>query len=154
MSRRKKAHAPEEDEPLLDISSLIDVCFLLLIYFMVTATIQPRESDLGLTLPAAASNSDSKDEIEPMFIEVKEDGSIMVNQEEQMDQGASGRRRSLPILEDRLTIYKDSLEAANNAPMVQVAVDSEAPHEAVIDVLNCLVGLEITRVTFTDFANF
>ncbi len=78
----------------------------------------------------------------------------MVNQQEQMDQGASGRRRSLPILEDRLTIYKDSLEAANNAPMVQVAVDSEAPHESVIDVLNCLVGLEITRVTFTDFANF
>ena len=27
------------DEPTLDISSLIDVCFLLLIYFLVTTTI-------------------------------------------------------------------------------------------------------------------
>lgn len=154
MSRRKRALAEEEDEPLLDISSLIDVCFLLLIYFMVTATIQPRESDLGLTLPSVASSSDDKQDIEPMFIEVKEDGSIVVNQEEQMDQGASGRRRNLPMLEERLTLYQDSLQAAGAEPMVQVAVNSEAPHESVVDVLNCLVGLEITRVTFTDFSNF
>ncbi|WP_018971077.1 ExbD/TolR family protein [Rubritalea marina] len=154
MSRRKKAQAPEEDEPLLDISSLIDVCFLLLIYFMVTATIQPRESDLGLNLPTTASNSDSQTEIDPMFIEVKEDGSIVVNREEQMDQGAVGRRRNLPMLEDRLLIYKEGASAANTAPLVQVAVDSEAPHESVVDVLNCLVGLEITKVTFTDFANY
>jgi hypothetical protein len=33
MARHKKIQAPEEDEPGLDISSLIDVCFLLLIYF-------------------------------------------------------------------------------------------------------------------------
>lgn len=40
-SRRKKDRA-ELDEPQLDISSLIDVCFLMLIFFLVTTTIGRR----------------------------------------------------------------------------------------------------------------
>ena len=152
MARRKKGLVPEEDEPELDISSLIDVCFLLLIYFMVTATIQPRESDLGMTLPSQ-SPSDTPPEISPMLIEVQDDGSIIVNKEETLDLAASGARRNLPLLEQRLQIYKDGAAAAGEDPLVQVAVRGEAPQQSVIDVLNCLVGLEIQKVTFTDFSN-
>jgi biopolymer transport protein ExbD len=39
MARHKKYQADEEANPALDISSLIDVCFLLLIYFLVATTI-------------------------------------------------------------------------------------------------------------------
>lgn len=152
MSRRKKGLVPEEDEPELDISSLIDVCFLLLIYFMVTATIQPRESDLGMTLPSQAP-SDVPPEITPMLIEIQDDGSIVVNKEEKLDLAATGVRRNLPLLEARLEIYKNGAMAANTDPLVQVAVMGEAPQQSVIDVLNSLVGLEIQKVTFTDFAN-
>ncbi|MBT8038388.1 MAG: biopolymer transporter ExbD [Verrucomicrobiae bacterium] len=34
------------DDPELDISSLIDVCFFLLIFFLVTSTIQQRYIDV------------------------------------------------------------------------------------------------------------
>ncbi len=50
MRRKRNVHV-NDDEPALDISSLIDVCFLLLIYFIVTSTMQPREQDLPMTLP-------------------------------------------------------------------------------------------------------
>lgn len=152
MSRRKKGLVPEDDEPELDISSLIDVCFLLLIYFMVTATIQPRESDLGMTLPSQAP-SDTPPDLKPMLIEILDNGSILVNKEETLDLAASGARRNLPLLEQRLLIYKDGASAANEDPLVQVAVRGEASQQSVIDVLNCLVGLEIQKVTFTDFSN-
>lgn len=151
MSRRKKGLAPEQDEPELDISSLIDVCFLLLIYFMVTATIQPRESDLGLSLPAGKSSSPSK--LEPMKITIQEDGSITVNDTEQLDSEAVGAKRELPMLTDRLTAYKSGAEAANSDPLVNVAVMEDATQQTVVDVLNCLVGLKIEQVTFTDLAN-
>ena len=153
MARRKQGLVPEEDEPELDISSLIDVCFLLLIYFMVTTTIQPRESDLGLQLPSQAP-SDTPPEIQPMLIEIQDDGSITVNKEEKLDLAASGRERKLPKLQARLEIYKGMAEASNASALVQVAVRGEAPHQAVVDVLNCLVGMEISKVTFTDFSNF
>ncbi len=152
MSRRKKGLVPEDDEPELDISSLIDVCFLLLIYFMVTATIQPRESDLGMTLPSSQT-TDTPPDLKPMLIDIKDDGSIVVNKDEPLDLAASGPKRNLPLLEQRLQIYKDGASAANEEPLVQVAVRDEASQQAVIDVLNCLVGLEIQKVTFTDFSN-
>ena len=120
---------------------------------MVTTTIQPRESDLGLQLPSQAP-SDTPPEIQPMLIEIQDDGSITVNKEEKLDLAASGRERKLPRLQARLEIYKGMAEASNADPLVQVAVRGEAPHQAVVDVLNCLVGMEISKVTFTDLSNF
>lgn len=151
MSRRKQGFLPEEDEPELDISSLIDVCFLLLIYFMVTATIQPRESDLGLSLPSSGGASSGP--LEPMLISIQEDGSILVNKEEQLDSGASGAKRELPMLIDRLSVYKSAAEASNAKPLVQVEVTDEAEQQTVVDVINCLAGIGIDQVTFTDLAN-
>ena len=53
MARRVHSQTRGSDEdPELDISSLIDVSFLLLIYFIVTSTLQKRETDLGITLPS------------------------------------------------------------------------------------------------------
>lgn len=152
MSRRKHSTLVEEDEPELDISSLIDVCFLLLIYFMVTATIQPRESDIGLQLPSSSSSTAPAD-IEPMLIDVQDDGSIVLNKEDRLDLGASGPYRELPMLQQRLEIYKSGAEAGGSEALVQVAVRGEAPQQSVIDVLNCLVGVGIDKVTFTDFAD-
>ncbi len=47
MARHKKYDPVEDIGAELDISSLIDVTFLLLIYFLVTSAIQVRETDLG-----------------------------------------------------------------------------------------------------------
>lgn len=48
MARHKKLEMVEDEDPKLDISSLIDVCFLLLIYFLVaTSLIQERKLDMS-----------------------------------------------------------------------------------------------------------
>lgn len=52
MSRQRKHNGEKSTGSMLDVSSLIDVCFLLLIYFLVTSTILPPESDLGMKPPA------------------------------------------------------------------------------------------------------
>ena len=43
-----------------------DVSFLLLIYFLVTQTLDPKEADLGMTLPTTDSSSASEVEIDQM----------------------------------------------------------------------------------------
>lgn len=149
MSRRKQGVAYEEDEPELDISSLIDVCFLLLIYFLVTTTIQPREADLPLNLPSAAP-SDTPPDIEPMLIAVDNSGAIVVNKTEPLDLTAQGRERVLPQLVTRLQVYKDLAVASGAEALVQISVSDDAPQQSVIDVLNCLASLEINKATFTD----
>jgi len=153
MARKKTAENLEDDEPGLDISSLIDVCFLLLIYFLVTTTIQPREQDLNMQLPAAAPSTDTP-ELQPMFIKVDKSGSIYINtgpSQEALDSDSNVRK--LPLLKERLDTYAAAAKAGGKQPIVQIWADPEAMQQRVVDVLNCLASAEVKSVTFTDLVD-
>ena len=153
MARKKVSQELEEDEPTLDISSMVDVCFLLLIYFLVTTTIQPREQDLKMTLPAAAPSTEVPD-IAPMFIKVNKSGAVILgigDQAETLDTDADSRE--LPMLKERLDMYVSSTRAADKEPVVQIWVDNEAVQQRVIDVMNCLASAQIKSITFTDLVD-
>jgi biopolymer transport protein ExbD len=153
MARHRKYEAHEDAEPALDISSLIDVCFLLLIYFLVTSTIKPRESDLGMALPAA-NPSTEQPEIDPLFIRIESNGSIFTGtgpSQQAMDSDVSVRE--LPLLRGQLDMYASAARAANSKPLVQIYADGEASQQRIIDVLNALAGVNISSVTFTDLVN-
>lgn len=153
MARKKRSDNLEEDEPGLDISSLIDVCFLLLIYFLVTTTIQPREQDLQMTLPAAAP-SETPPALAPMFIKVDKSGLIYINTgpaQEALDSDVNNHK--LPQLKERLDAYAAAAKAGGNQPIVQIWADAEAMQQRVVDVLNCLASAEVQSVTFTDLVD-
>lgn len=150
MARHTRVEAPEEDEPKLDISSLIDCTFLLLIYFLVTTTIQPREQDVPMTLPAAAP-TEAQPDIEPKLIRVDATGAIFSgagNAQIPMDSDASVRE--VPLLTADLNAYSDAAKSSGKDPLVQLYVDGAASQQRVIDVLNALAGVGINKVTFTD----
>lgn len=154
MARHKKYEAVEESDPALDISSLIDVCFLLLIYFIVTSTITPRESDLGMALPAANPSSAAKVDIEPMFIKIDANGAIFTGVgASQMAMDTDISVRQLPLLRSQLDAYAQAVKSANSKPLVQIYADSNCTQQRVIDVLNTLAAVEINSVTFTDLVN-
>ena len=150
MARHKKFAHETTADPELDISSLIDVCFLLLIYFIVTSSVTIRESDLGMSLPAA-NPSNEQPKIEPMFIRVDAAGVIYTGVgagQQQLDQDASVRE--VPLLDSQLDLYAAAARSAGSNPLVQVFVDPGTTQQRVIDVLNSLAGAGISSVTFTD----
>jgi len=154
MARRKRGLQAEDDEPGLDISSLIDVCFLLLIYFLLTSTIQPKEKDLPMTLPSS-KQSDTPLEIEPMLISVKKVGSgfnIFVNKTTQMDSAVEGVERKLPLLLAELETYSQLADANQTKPLVQLFIDPLVEQQTAMDVLNCLRKAKINSVTFSQVA--
>ena len=149
MARHRKTEKPQEDEPGLDISSLIDCTFLLLIYFLVCTTVQKRETDLGMTLPASVPSSEMPD-IDPKLIRIDGDGIISVGAgEAQITMDTDQSVREVPMLTADLRTYAAALKASNQEPLVQVYVDGAASQQRVIDVLNALAGVDITKVTFT-----
>ena len=154
MARHRKYEAPEEDEPGLDISSLIDVCFLLLIYFLVTSTITPRESDLGMQLPANNPDPSLQPELDPIFIRIDANGLISTGvgtSVQPLDSDVNVRE--VPLLRGQLDLYASAARAANQTPLVQVYAEGEASQQRVIDVLNALAAVNITSVTFTDLVD-
>lgn len=154
MARHRKHEAPEDDRPGLDISSLIDVCFLLLIYFLVTSTLIPRESDLGMALPAANPDPTQQPDIDPMFIRIEANGTIYTGvgaSQQPMDTDVTVR--DVPRLRAQLDMYASAARAANSTPLVQIYADGGATQQRVIDVLNALAGVNINTVTFTDLVD-
>ena len=150
MARHRRAEAFEEDEPELDISSLIDICFLLLIYFIVTTTIKLKEQDLQLALHSSVPNPNQED-IQPMFIKIDRSGAIYVNTgpaQEVLD--TSIANQSVPMLDQRLKAYSLAAKSTKTQPLVQLYVEGDAKHQRVVDVLNALARNEIDKVTFTD----
>jgi len=146
MARKKPA---EEKDPELDMSSLIDVSFLLLIYFIVTSTLDPTEADLGMTMPTSSGPGQDV-EIDQMTIEVNSSGHVVVNDEVLDTDPAT---REVPMLLDRLKAYKQSAELTDAEPMVIIAADDAAKGQRFIDVLNALADekVQISKVTISGF---
>ena len=151
MTRKLPAESLFPSDPALEISSLIDVCFLLLIYFLITSTITPRESDLGLQLPGDPSTAPNSQEFDSLLIQIHSSGSISTGlAESQLLMDTDSSQRSLPLLESQLRMYSAAARAANTQPIVQIDASSEATQQRVIDVLNALASVSIRSVTFTD----
>ncbi|MGY8640067.1 MAG: ExbD/TolR family protein [Verrucomicrobiales bacterium] len=146
----KRRYKPVEDEPKLDMSSMIDVSFLLLIYFLVTMTLDPKEADLGFTLPTSQSNSTVEVKLDQNTIEVNAQGHILMN-EETLDTDVESRQ--LPLLEDRLKGMVEMSRSVGQDPLVIISADDGAKGQRFVDVLNTLgmKGIEISNVTLTGF---
>lgn len=154
MARHRKYLAAEEAEPALDISSLIDVCFLLLIYFLVATSIQKKEVDVPLALPAAAPSDAEMPDIDPLFIKIDTNGAIYTgagSSQQMLDTDTSSRE--VPMLTQQLQLYVAGASSGGKKPLVQMWVDGGANQQRVIDVLNALVGAGISSVTFTDLVD-
>tara|TARA_R110002096_G_scaffold234783_2_gene424817 strand:+ start:2928 stop:3335 length:408 start_codon:yes stop_codon:yes gene_type:complete len=132
------------------MSSLIDVSFLLLIYFLVTSTLDPKEADLGMTMPTSTSSGATDVEIDQMTVEVNSAGHIVLN-EEVLDTDADNRK--VPQLLDRLKTYAESAALTDSEPMVIIAADDAAKGQRFIDVLNALADKDvgINKVTISGF---
>jgi len=154
MARHRKYQADEEANPALDISSLIDVCFLLLIYFLVATTIQKKETDVPLALPAAAPIDADMPDIDPLFIKIDANGAIYTgagSSQQMLDTDSTVRE--VPQLSQQLQLYVAGASSGGKKPLVQLWVDGGANQQRVIDVLNALVGAGISSVTFTDLVD-
>jgi len=150
MARHKKRTPYKDDPPRLEISSLIDICFLLLIYFLVTSTLIPKETDLDMRLPAS-TQSDAQPEIEPFFIRVDANGTIFMGTgAAQQTLDTNPEDRDVPMLTASLDLYAAAARGANSTPLVQIYADGNTKQQRVIDVLNALARAKITSVTFTD----
>ncbi|MBD3289743.1 biopolymer transporter ExbD [candidate division KSB1 bacterium] len=112
---------------VINITSLIDVLFLLLIFFMVSSTFL-EQPGMKLELPETKSNAPEK--IENFILEMTPDGVINLN----------GEPVQLETLEDK---FKEMLPEVQEKSLVLKA-DKSVPHGSVVKVMDLakLSGLE------------
>ena len=135
---------PEPDSPTLSVSALIDMVFLLLVYFMVSASLVKSEGDLGLRLPGMVQQAVSVDMPDEQIVEVRATGRVFLNGRE----FGSVDVPDLPELTETLGRYRLASDASGNKALVTVWAEDETKHQRVIDVMNACAGAGIEDVTF------
>jgi len=123
----------EHEEPDINLTSLIDVVFLLLIFFMISTTFD-RQSLLRLDLPEAAT---AESEVVPDFIEIliSAEGQVFVAEALLVEISRPALRAALAA----------QLAERPNAPVV-VRADGEASHRLVVMALDAAAAEGVRRV--------
>lgn len=151
MARHRKMEVAEDADPSMDISSLIDCCFLLLLYFIVCTSIG-QERKLDMSMPGPPPPTNKINPLQPGVVKVDEKGVISWGQSggEQMVIDTDMENHELPELVTQLESFKDKADSVGSTPIVQLTVDGTVPHQRVIDVLNAFAKGGIKQVGLTN----
>ncbi|MCF7855727.1 MAG: biopolymer transporter ExbD [Candidatus Pacebacteria bacterium] len=133
------------EDPELNVAPLIDMVFLLLVYFMATASLVRSEADLGIRLPGAVAQAEEVEMPDEQVIEINHQNRVFLNSRE-FD---SAESQELPDLRSMLMRYKAACENNRTEAMITIAAEDEARHQRVIDVMNACAAAGIKNVTFT-----
>lgn len=141
MAKRKKGVSIGEDK--FDLTPMIDVVFLLLIYFLWTTNLV-QEADMGITLPATVKPPPDVVLPDEHVIDILPNGEILLNGVP-MD---SPNSRSMRQLTNTLARLKMSSDRAEIKTSVTILADPASLHQRSIDVLNACTAAEIEMVSF------
>ena len=128
----------------LQIAPMIDVCFLLLFFYILTSKPVKPEADVSMTLPGTVSQEQSLDIPDEQRVSISDNGQIVLN-DLPLDNPDS---KELPALLATLKRFKESADANKSQALVTVDVSDRAVHQRVIDVLNTCAQAGIQGVTF------
>ena len=140
----------------MNISSLIDCVFLLLIYFLV-ATSLVSEKKLDISIPANPnSTSNQKPPVDPGRITLRADGSVFwngdmavgdaYNPEAQPGTPEYTAQRKLEQLVEQLKLLKEMAVSVETEPIVMLTGAAATPHQRIVDVMAALAEADIHSV--------
>ncbi|GAB4165371.1 MAG: biopolymer transporter ExbD [Terrimicrobiaceae bacterium] len=130
----------------MQMGPMIDMVFLLLVFFMVTAKPVKQESDINMSLPGTVPQEESLDIPDEQRIVVLANGDVVLNDLTIAPAGDT----SLGALVGTLKRFKESADANKTDALVTIAPDDGSRHQRIVDVLNACARAGITGVTFAD----
>jgi len=140
MRRRRREHSAVE----MQMGPMIDMVFLLLVFFMVTAKPIKPEADVNLGLPGVAEQDAPVELPDEQRIQILASGIVQLNEQAI---GAADDHLLDRLLESLTRLAKSS-SAAKAELLVTLAPEDEARHQRIVDVLNVCAKAGVKNVTF------
>ena len=142
MRRRRREHSAVE----MQMGPMIDMVFLLLVFFMVSAKPIRPETDIPIGLPGQVAQEEVVDIPDEARIQIRADGNVVLN-EQVLDTPDSRQMTELVAVLDR---FKKAADNARSDALVTVAPHDAVRHQRLVDVLNACAQAGITGVTLAD----
>lgn len=136
MSFHRRKRPPLE----ITLTPMIDVVFLLLIFFMVTTTFN-QQSEIKINLPEAKGR-DAKTNEKQIILTINAEGIYFIS-------GDEGLPHQL-INQKKETLRRALVKAAGNTRKIPfiLSADGKTPHQSVVTALDIASQLGFTQITF------
>lgn len=117
------------------IAPMIDVVFVIMLYFMAIAGTNKMEQELKMKLPGDSDQVNAPTDMpDELTIAVAEDGQVSLN-DSPVDTPAS---EDLPTLTREVTLLAENSRRAKSKLLVTVSAEETAKYERIAYVLNAL----------------
>ena len=116
-----KRHLPAQDETELDMTPMLDIVFIMLIFFIVTTSFV-KEKGLEVSRPKDSNTPPPPTNVKSLSIRIDADGSIVLN----------GRTVDIRRVEANI----QSFLAENNQDAAAIQAHPKAKHGIVTEVVN------------------
>ncbi|WP_309400769.1 ExbD/TolR family protein [Cerasicoccus maritimus] len=134
-----------EEKVSIPIAPMIDCVFLLLIYFMVAATLQKQEADISFQLPGTVEQTEPLEMPDEQIIEVSDEGQVVVN-DYAYDSPEASRFMELASM---LSRFKQASDANQVEALVTIAPADGANHQTIVKVMDAVSLAGIKGVNFS-----
>lgn len=132
----------EDGDVGFQIAPMVDVVFVLMLFFMASAGSQIVEKELNISLPSGAPASSSSQPKTPIMIDISAEGQVTMNNQS----FGTPTDRHLQALRDWL---KNAIEQFGGEDPIIIRPNSDARHERIIDVLNAASAAGVKNLTFS-----
>jgi len=131
----------EDGDIGFQIAPMVDVVFVLMLFFMASAGVQVVEKELAMNLPSGAGKPSDVPST-PIMVDISGDGLVSMNGEAYGDKDD----KNLQHLRD---FFKHSIEQFGDKDPVIVRPAPETTHERIMDVLNAACAAHVKNLTFS-----
>lgn len=122
------------------IAPMVDVVFVLLLFFMASAGSQVVERELAINLPAGKSAGGQAKT--PIIIDISPEGLVSVNNQ------SFGSATDKNLLQLKAWLTSSVTEFGGEDPVI-IRPASETRQERIIDVLNACAAAQVKNLTFS-----
>lgn len=144
-TRTRRRSSDDNADVGFQIAPMIDVVFVVLVFFMsLTASIK-LEAELNTKLPGSVTTTESVEFPDEQIIGVSVQGQLSLNDDPIPVDGGNDLR----LLLNSMMRIRANADAAKTRVLVTIASEADAPYYRTIDVLNVLAAANIDNVTFT-----
>jgi len=123
------------EELTIDLTSLIDVVFILLLFFMVSTTFE-RPASMKVTLPEASAEAELPDPAQRLELVIDKEGKMYLNDQELVDD----RQETL------IAAFTQEVGDNRKVPLV-LRADRETPHHFVVSAMDVAAQLGFTDLS-------
>ena len=144
----KFSRSPQE-EVTINLTPLIDIVFLLLIFFMVSTTFS-KESQLRIRLPDASPDAEVEQRPSRLVVAITASGDYSIRGPNEST-GLHLLSRERSVLAQAMAKAKAKAKVAQGTDdlVVVIRADRKTPHEAVVRAMDVARKLGLVRITFS-----